>query len=241
MTTTEMTFSVRMQLNALDSSRYRHFKQPHIDWALNEAQSVFIQSVVDPRVRGALKVEAGQRSIDDLREIVVNQKPSEAIVTQVFDESSVAGSIPKNYLHFLRGFANTKKGDCTKRVRIFQAQMDDEFEEDPFTKSSFEWEEVNFHFLQGGLIRLYHDKTFQISSVVMDYLRQPAYIHAAKNFSDGKYKTVNGQELTGEQNCELAVHSHPDIVQIAVAILTNSLRISDYSAKIAQLDKFYNV
>lgn len=236
-----MTHSVRMQINALDASRYRQLKQPHIDWALNEAQDVFIQSVVDPKVRSALKAETGQRSVDDLREITVNQKPADAIAVSVFDESSYAGTIPSDYRHFLRGYVNTTKGECTKRIRLFLAQVDDEFEEDPFTKSSFEWEEVNFHFLQGRLFRVYTDQTFSVDSVIMDYIRKPKFIHAAKNYVNGTYKTVDGQALTGSQDCELAEHTHTDIVQIAVAILTNSLRIGDYQAKLAQLDKFYNV
>lgn len=240
MTSTEMSHSVRMQLNALDASRYRQLKQPHIDWGLNEAMDVFIQSVFDPRVRSALKAETGQRSIDDLREITVNQKPAEAIPVSVFDESSYAGNIPDDYRHFLRGYVNATKGDCTKRIRLFLAQVDDEFEEDPFTKSSFEWEEVNFHFLQGKLFRVYTDGTFSTQSVIMDYIRKPLFIHSAKNYVGGTYKTVNGIALTGSQDCELAEHTHTDIVAIAVAILTNSLRIGDYQQKVAQIEKFYN-
>jgi len=240
MTSTEMTFSVRMQLNALDASRYRLFKQPHIDWALNEAQEVFIKSIVDPGRRQLQQVESTQKTIDDLREIVVNQKPTDAISVSTFDESSYAGKLPKNYRHFLRGYANVKKGDCTKRVRLFLGRLDTEFEEDPFTRSSFEWEEVNFHLLSGNLLRVYTDTTFTVESIVMDYLRNPAHIHAAKNYEGGQYKTVDGLLLTGSKDCELAPHTHPDIVSLAVLILTNSLRINDYSVKLAQLQNFYN-
>ncbi|MCB9019262.1 MAG: hypothetical protein H6546_02940 [Chitinophagales bacterium] len=241
MTTTEMTLSVRNRLNALDASRYRQLKQPIIDWSLNEAQELLIQSIFDPSVRGKLKVESGQRTVDDLREITVNQKPAEAIPLSIFDTDSYAGSLPEDYRHYLRGYVTAKKGKCEKRIRLYQAQIDDEFEEDPMTKSSFEWEEVNFHFLSQGLIRAYTDGTFTLSTAIMDYIRRPKYIHAAKNFAGGSYKTVNGQLLTGEQNCELAEHTHSDIVMIAVAILTDSLRIRDLQQKFAVIDKFYNI
>jgi hypothetical protein len=240
MTSTEMTFSVRMQLNALDASRYRLFKQPHIDWALNEAQEVFIKSIVDPGRRQLAQVESTQRTIDDLREITVNQTPANAIAVTVFDESSFAGPLPEDYRHYLRGYAGIKKGECRKRARLFLGRLDTEFEEDPFTRSSFEWEEVNFNLLSGGLIRVYTDQTYTVESVVMDYIRNAKYIHAAKNYAGGQYKTVDGNLLTGTQDCELADHTHPDIVALAVLILTNSLRISDYSQKIAQLQNFYN-
>lgn len=241
MTTTEMTLSVRIRLNALDASRYRQFKQPHIDWALNEAQELLIQSVFDPAVRGKLKTESGQRTIDDLREITVNQTPATAVALSVFDTDSYAGSLPEDYRHFLRGYTTAKKGNCEKRIRMYLAQVDDEFEEDPMTKSSFEWEEVNFHFLSQGLLRVYTDGTFTLKTAVLDYIRKPKYIHAAKNFTNGSYKTVNGQLLTGEQNCELAEHTHSDIVMIATAILTDSLRIRDLQQKFAVIDKFYNI
>jgi hypothetical protein len=240
MTSTEMTFSVRMQLNALDASRYRLFKQPHIDWALNEAQEVFIKSIVDPGRRQLSQVETTQRTIDDLREITVNQKPADAIQVSIFDETSYAGELPTDYRHYLRGYANIEKGKCSKRARLFLGRLDTEFEEDPFTRSSFEWEEVNFNLMSGGLIRVYTDKTYSVASVVMDYIRNPKYIHSAKSYAGGQYKTVDGNLLTGSQDCELADHAHPDIVALAVLILTNSLRVNDYSQKLAQLQNFYN-
>lgn len=240
MTIAEMSLGVRMRLNALDASRYRRFKQPHIDWALNEAEEVFKQAVIDPRRRD-IGVEVTQRNLDDLREITVNQKPAEAIQLEVFDESSYAGALPDDYRHFLRGYVNAKKGECTKRVRAFLAQLDDEFEADPFTKSSFEWEEVNFHPLQGSLFRVYTDGTFVAQSMIMDYLRKTKYMHNAAAYTGGEYLTPDGVTLSGSQDCELAHHTHSDIVEIAVAILTNSLRIGDYQMKIAQLDKFFNV
>lgn len=240
MTISEMTHSVRMQLNAMDASRYRQFKQPHIDWALNEAQEVFIKSITEPRFRQELQIETSQKTIDDLREITINQKPSEAIQVTQFDDSSYAGQLPSGYRHFLRGYANIRKKGCTKRVRLFLGRLDSQFEEDPFTKSSFEWEEVNFHLLSDDLLRAYTDGTFQIDNIVLDYLRNPVYMHGAANYSGGQYKTVDGTLLTGKQDCELASHTHTNIVAIAVAILTNSLRIGDYSIKMDQLNKFYN-
>lgn len=228
MTIEQMEYDYKVQLNELDSNRYRGLRIPEIDWKLNQAQMIFISTITNPRVFQGSAFEFNQRSIDDVSTIVVNNKE---IPTTELSATEFAATLPSDYLHFASGYAKCKKGLCENTIRTYVVQHDDRHEEDFFSKSSFEWEEVNSRFFDGGY-KMFTDGTFDISHLVLNYVRKPKYMHNAKDTPGGVYRLPDGRPLSNKQDCELPESAHRPIVSLAVLLTTGDLRLPDYQIKL---------
>lgn len=233
MNTRGLQYDIKQKLNKIDSQQYRNLRVPELDWVINEAYELYVKLIAQPRVNNHLGFEINQRTIDDIRTIVVDNV---IIPATPLDATSYTISLPANYMFFLNAYANISKGTCEDRqARCIVRQHDDRFEESPFDKSSFEWKEVNIRFYEDG-IRVFTDGTFTIDSLKLDYIRKHAYIHNAQDFlPTGSYTLPDGTVLTGSQDCELPDHTHREIVDIAVLIITGNLQIPDYQIKQAKL------
>lgn len=238
-----MHYDLKTKLNKVDSQQYRNLKVPEIDWVLNEACEVFIKMIAEPRTKNGFGFEVNQRSTDDIRTLVVNSLTP--LPATLFENqsgySSYKVSLPNNYLFFVSGYACISKGNCENvKARLYQKQHDDLHEESPFDSSSFEWREVNFRFFSDGL-RVFTDSTFTVNSICeLNYIRKFAYIHNAQDYIGGTYKLPDGTVLTGSQDCELPPHTHREIVDLAVLILTGQLQIPDYQIKQAKVNLLNN-
>lgn len=231
MTIQDMHYDFKKKLNKVDSEQNRNLLIPEIDWALNEAQNLFVKWIAQPRSKSDLGFEINQRSIDDIRTIVVNgdNSPPLPVVNNI-------GSLPVDYLHYIKANVIMSKGQCSEvKGRVHIRQHDDEFEESPFDRSSFEWRTVNGVFFKDG-VKFYTDGTFTIASMQLSYIKKLKYIHNAAGFRNGKYKLPSGIELSGTVNCELPEHTHQEIVDIAVLLVTGELQIPDYEVKMAKLN-----
>lgn len=153
-----------------------------------------------------------------------------------WDTNDIYEIKPREYWHFIRGRVLMDKGTCTGVQGVVRIrQHDDEFEEGNFSKSSFEWRTVNAVFFENG-IKFYTDGTFTITSFLLSYLRRPAYIHNAEDYSGTQYNLPGGATLTGTQDCELPAHTHREIVDIAVALASGELLYPDYNVKLGKLN-----
>ena len=222
MTIQDMHYDLKKKLNKVDSQQYRNLLIPEIDWVLNEAMEIFVKLVAQPRYKTQMGFETAQRTTDDIRSIVVHES-NLPIVNNIV-------TLPGNYWHFLSASANMVKGVCQSVGRIFIRQHDDNFESSPFDKSSFEWKTINCVFTEDGM-RLYTDGTFNISSISLSYIRRPEYMHYAQGFNAGTYTLPSGVVLSGSVNCELPDHTHREIVDIAVLILSGELQTNDLQVK----------
>lgn len=232
MTIKEMHYDFKKKLNKIDSQQYRNLLVPEIDWVLNEAQELFVKMVAKPRRRSYLGFELNQRTIDDIRTLVVRPESDPNACITV---NNNIVTLPDNYWHFVKAEVKMSKGDCTNVKATFHVQQhDDEFENSPFDKSSFEWRAVNGVFFDGG-IKLYDDGTFTNNQFCMTYIRRPLYIHNAQDFKSGSYIIPGGATLTGTQDCELPEQTHREIVDIAVLITTGEIQAPDYNNKQAKL------
>lgn len=226
MTIQEMHYDVKMKLNKVDSQQYRNLIIPQVDWILNEAQELFVKMIAEPRIASHYGFEIGQRSWMDIRSIVVEEKsiaPTANLVT-----------LPTDFWYYVSAYCTMKKGGCEKKShKIFIRQHDDDFENSPFDKSSFEWKTVNGVFNENGL-KLYAED-FDIVEVLLTYIKKLKYIHNAAGFGTNGYirPGVTGQEANclGSVNCELPESTHREIVDIAVLIATGQLQIPDYQIK----------
>lgn len=223
-----MHYDFKTKLNKIDSQQYRNLRIPEIDWKLNEAQELFVKLIAKPRLRNHLGFETSQRSIDDIRTIVIKDYCSNI--------TNNIGTLPLDYWHFISGEVLMNKGVC-KGVKgtIKIRQHDDEFEKSPFHCSSFDWREVNAVFFEDGL-KFYDDGTFTISDFCINYIKKLEYIHNAADFGSGSYRLPSGVMLTGKVDSELPDHTHREIVDIAVSLASNELQSPDYQNKMQKLN-----
>lgn len=224
-----MHYDFKMKFNKVDSQSNRNLLVPEIDWLLNQGAELFVNMIAEPRLKKQLGFETNQRTIDDIRAIVVTPNEADDVNWITVTDNSV--ELPEEYWHFIKGNVRMTKGKCVNtKARFHIQQHDDEFEESFFYKSSFEWREVNALFYDGGL-RFFTDGTFTINDVCINYIRRMTYMHNAEAFRAGGYKLPDGTVLTGFEDCELPRAVHSEIVDIAVLLAAGAIQTSDYPIK----------
>ena len=223
-----MHYDFKSKLNKIDSQQYRNLRIPEIDWVLNEAQELFVKMIAKPRLRNNLGFESSQRSIDDIRSIVV--RDYEGVITDnVF-------TLPEDYWFYISSKVLMDKGACegvlSNNLNI--RQHEDEFEASVFDNSSFEWREVNGVFYNEG-IKLFDDGTFINKSLSLNYIKKLVYLHNAEDFPGGTYTLPSGAVLSGVQNSELPEGVHREIVDIAVYLASTNINAQDQQLKFNKL------
>jgi len=225
MTIKDMHYDFKKKLNKLDSQQYRNLLIPEIDWTLNEAQELFVKMVAKPRINSYLGFEKSQRSIDDIRTVVKIDN-----IKCNYDKIK----LPLDYWHFLKGNVFINSDVCNKKkARIYIRQHDDNFQNSPFDKSSYKWGIVNGIFV-GNYINLYTND-FRTINANINYIKKLNYIHNAEDFRLGVYDLPSGVELKGSVNCELPDHTHREIVDIAVLLVSGEINTPDYRIKLNKL------
>lgn len=224
-----MHYDFKMKFNKIDSQSNRNLLVPEIDWLLNQGAELFVNMIAEPRLKKQLGFETNQRTIDDIRAIVVS--PNEDLEPSWLPITNNVIDLPEDYWYFIKANARMTKGNCNKiKARVHIQQHDDMFEESPFYKSSFEWREVNALFYDGGL-KFFTDGTFTINDLCINYIRKMTYMHNAEAFRGGTYKLPDGTVLTGFEDCELPKAVHSEIVDIAVLLASGQIQSSDYPIK----------
>lgn len=224
-----MHYDFKMKFNKIDSQSNRNLLVPEIDWLLNQGAELFVNMIAEPRLKKQLGFETNQRTIDDIRAIVVS--PDENQESSWFPITDNNITLPDEYWYFIKGKVRMTKGNCNKvKARVHIQQHDDEFEESSFYKSSFEWREINALFHEGGL-KFLTDGTFTINDLCINYIRKMTYMHNAEAFRGGTYKLPDGTVLTGFEDCELPKAVHSEIVDIAVLLASGQIQSSDYPIK----------
>jgi hypothetical protein len=238
MTIKDMHYDFKRKLNKVDSQSQRNLLVPEIDWVLNEAQEVFIDLIAEPRFEGFLGFEKNQKAIDDLKSLVVNNELQ--LLTDNGD-GTFSVPLPDDYRYYLNSHVKATKGVCEeRRLDVFIKRHDSLFEKSPFDNSSFDWEVVNCLFVGNGnntsSLKIFTDNDFVVNKFFLSYLRKPLYMHNAQDFNNNQYKLPNGTLLTGTQNCELPEHTHREIVDIAVMIVTGDIQAPDLQQRILKVN-----
>lgn len=224
----EMHYDFKRKFNKIDSQQNRNLLVPEIDQYLNEAEDIFKKTIAEPRFRTKLGFESSQRNIDSIRSIVETDCYS--------PEENLIYLLPDDYQYYVRGRVEISKGTCTGRKAVLiPREHDDEFEEDVYTRSSFEWKRVNALFNSDGIL-LHTDNTFTIDNVCVTYLRKTAFMHNAEAYRVGGYLLPSGELLTGFSNCELPENTHREIVDIAVMLASGEIQASDFQLKLNKLN-----
>ena len=192
----------KLKLNKGDSQNFRNFLVPEIDLFLNEAQTIFIKTIAEPRFRTQLGFETSHRTIEDIRPLVITDANT-TITNNVV-------AFPNNYWYHIKSKCKIASGSCTDLdAKVFLRQHDDDLENNPFYESSLEWREVNGVMNKDG-IKLY-PKNFTVSDFKLSYIKKPVYIHDAESHSPSGYVSLSQGTLTGSQNSELPIDTHSEI------------------------------
>lgn len=223
-----MQYDFKLKSNSIDSNKFSNFKVPEIDWLLNEAARIFTKTIAFPRYKSPVSVEVNHRSRADLRRVIHNDSEFLSTNLEKFDDKSYLYKVNRldpKYWYFLSGYASTEKDGCKRNIRLFETQHDDMVEETPFSVSSFEYEEVNFHFFDKG-IRVYTDGTFNITGLKLNYIRELVYMHNAQDFKGSTYTSLSsGEPLSGRVHSDFSDSREicSEIVDIAILLVTNSV------------------
>jgi len=228
----EQHLDFKIKLNKIDSEQYRNLLVPEIDWLLNRATDLFIKITVFPRYNPIPGFEKTKRDTEDIKTLVVDnfvlKNPNVENNIYTFD-------LPEDYLYYVSSEAEIENNKCgIKKGRIIIRQHDDDFQNSPFDRSSYEWKIINAVFNENG-IAVYSDNNFTVNKLFLNYIKKFPYIHNAEDFYNNTYTDLNGNVLTGTQDCILPEHTHSEIVDIAVLLATQNLQIPDYQIKLNKL------
>jgi hypothetical protein len=222
-----MHYDFKRKLNKIDSQKNRNLLVPEIDWLLNEAAELFVKKVAQPKTENGLGFESSQRIIDDIKSIVTEGTwlpVTNSLIT-----------LPTDYLYFVRCRVRLSKNNCkSQEAVLYIREHRDLFEESTFYNANFEWREVNGVYNSQG-IQSFTDGTFTIDEAKLTYIRKWPYFHNAQDFNGGSYANLNGVILTGTVQCDLPIHVHREIVDIAVMLAASEVPTSDLQVKSSKL------
>ena len=220
--TMHLYFKERLQ--KVDSQQNRNFLIPQIDMLLNHAQDVFIHRVAEPvRNKRNYGFEVNQKVIDELSSLVVSQTSSCQAPLVLLTDNKYQATLPDDYMFYISSTVHCSTDVCQDiPVRLTIRQHDDKFDSGAFDKSDLFWGIVNGTFYDGGIM-IYANDDFAPTSLCMNYLRKPAYIHNAADFQTGTYTLPDGTPLTNRQDCELPDTAHNEIIDLAVMIAQGNL------------------
>ena len=224
MTVQEMHYAVDQGLQKVGSYVYDTFLEEEIDFFLNKMQERFIKDRVfrtsDPKRLG---FSLNQKRLDDIRVIL----EIDFIDTNTGDANAEYQryDLPVDYLYLINLRARLTPSHCDSTVlnkvpaRVVEQDKLYEMLRNPFAKSL---PTTPVAALNSEEITIYQTKKFILKGVELDYIRKPEEI-----------------SLSSNQDCELAEHTHHEIVDMTVKHILEvieSPRYQSNSAEEAQSD-----
>jgi len=216
MTVAEMHFDFEIKLDKVDSQHRQDFNPAHKDWLLNEAQNIFIKQRYGLTNIYRSGFESIQKRIDDLSMLHVKYPAQPGIYPIMHDEGVYElplSELKFDYLFFTRGQVEVVEDDCVSKASLKLIQNDDlnSVLQDPFNSPSKSQVLVNFGTASESTnpaLYLYSN-SLNLRKVFIEYIRKPSRINL------GGYTYLDGATYPS-QDCELAPHTHSEIVDIAV-------------------------
>ena len=211
MTVAEMHIQFKVGLDKTDSLNYPNFEPEEIDLWLNKAQEKFIKTRYSHDVKRET-FEETQKRTDDLREVVQEVSLTPAGVQDPIKPNGVLFTLPDGtfggfpiYWFAVNEECRIKWQNCQnetvyRRKRVKPIQHDDynKIIGDPFNKPD---KNKIVRLMHGGSAELIGDGTYIITGYLLRYIKRPEQINLANN-----------------DDCELADHTHDEIVTLAVGM-----------------------
>tara|TARA_R100001510_G_C7654360_1_gene213007 strand:+ start:1228 stop:1920 length:693 start_codon:yes stop_codon:yes gene_type:complete len=219
MTIQEMHRAVDQGLQKVASSVYDYFLPQEVDFWLNRAQDRYIKErlhpVSDPKRLGFSKTV---KRLDDLRMLIT------ADYTDSVNPSTTAEFIdfdlPIDYQHLVNARVSVRIDTCgtaptasstlvTRELRIGEQDKFYAQQHNPFAKSSKDYPTA---IIFDEEVRVFQEpEKFILETLTLDYLRIPVQM-----------------ELSSSVNCELADHTHHEIVDVAVKNIIEAIESPRY-------------
>jgi hypothetical protein len=224
MTVQEMHTAFNIGLQRIAANAYDTFLNEEIDFFLNRAQDRFIKERTnvksDTRRDG---FEGSQKRLDDIR-VLVQQGFVEDIPVQL-GEQWIQTDVPVNYIHLVAFNAEIHYDRCADvttdsptmmvPVRVVDNAEAYFMQRNPFAKSNIDSPLAT---LSRDDLKVWQDgKSFILKGISLDYIRKPRTI-----------------DLSLNQDCELAEHTHQEIVDIAVKNVLEAIESPRYQTNSAE-------
>lgn len=213
----------------LELDKTLDFELPYIspeqkDYWLNKAQDRFIKSRIFGTNALGKAFEESEKRVDDLRTIVTRPSPLTSVlsITNVYTTD-----LPDDYQYLLRhqcSVVSSKYG--TKVLKGIQTKQDeiDMYIEDPFWGPA---PEEPLYYLLGNTIVYETLGLFTVQDSIITYIRIPAVIQYGTQYTDP----------TTDIDCELPVHTHHEIVDLAIAMVLENIESQRYQTNLNELTK----
>ena len=220
----EMHYAFLQGLQRVNANAYDFFTSEEIDHWLNRAQERFIKdrAYISSDIK-QIGFEGNQKRLDDLRSIITQD------YTDMWDATTNAGwvqaDLPADYMSLINLRANIRQDFCGNvqltspqsevPVRVVDNADVYFMQQNPFAKSQLNSPLATISDVD---IRVYQDaESFILEGISADYIRIPESI-----------------ALTSGQDCELAEHTHQEIVDIAVKNVLEAIESPRYQTNSAE-------
>jgi len=224
MTAQEMHTALLQGLQRVNANAYDFFTTEERDHWLNRAQERFIKDRAF--ITGDVKrigFEGNQKRLDDIRTIVVQNYTDTFNMTTAAEWRQV--DLPADYLYLVNIRADIRKDNCGKvTITSPQAQVPVRvvdnaevyfMQQNPFAKAQLNSPLCT---ISEDDVSVYQDaESYILEGITADYIRIPQNI-----------------DLSFGQDCELAEHTHQEIVDIAVKNILEAIESPRYQTSSAE-------
>lgn len=219
MTVQEMHYAVDQGLQKVGSSVYDYFLPEEIDFWLNRSQERYIKHRLfertDPKKIG---FEGNVKRMDDLRMLIQVDYQDQVVPNNTID--FVDFDLPIDYMFlvnarvsmhvdFYGSTTNTDDPEVVREVRVVEQDKVYALQQNPFAQTKHEFP---IAVIYEDEVRVFqNNERFILKTLFLDYLRQPVDITLATSV-----------------NCELAEHTHHEIVDLAVKSIIEAIESPRY-------------
>lgn len=220
----DMHIALLQGLQRVAANAYDYLTAEEIDFWLNRAQDRFVKdrAFITGDVR-QIGFQGNQKRLDDIRSIVVQNYVDTWDMTT--NPEWIQVDLPADYQHLVNIRANIRKSVCGNvtvtspqaqvPVRVVDNAEVHFMQQNPFAKA--QWNSPLATISEND-ISVYQDaESYILEGITADYIRIPERI-----------------DLALSQDCELAEHTHQEIVDIAVKNILEAIESPRYQTNSAE-------
>lgn len=223
MTIAQLHIAFDVELDKTLDFEYPYILAEQKDYWLNKAQDRFIKQRAFGNNLYRTTFEETEKSIDDLRAIVVESTISTTLTSGLY-----TAILPVDYMYLVRHRCTTTS-ECASNNLVSGIQVrNDEINnylKDPFRKPIAD---EPLYYIQGNTINYeVPDADFTISNARITYIRRPAEMRLGTAYV----------VPTTDVQCELADSTHREILDIAIAMILENIESPRYQTNLNELNK----
>ncbi len=225
-----LQLKIKQRLNKLGSFDYDNIECWMVQEAFNKAQVEWVRRMMYGLNQRREGVETSTGLTDDLRIIMKSVE-----LTSIEKKGYYEATLPADYFYYVRVDVNAKNDCCPERKMVVyeaeEANMGILLTSS--TKGpSFEWGET-LSTLVGDKIRVYTNDKFDVTSLILVYMRQPRYVQF-----QGCINPSTGVTFTANVTCEFKDDIAEILVDSAAAILAGDIEsMNQYQRESQEVQK----